>query len=44
MDQYNSNTLEGSRKSGKYLTLDEREMIQALHRQGKTLRSIAEIT
>ena len=41
MDQSNSNTIEGSRKLGHHLTLDERGMIQALHEQGYSLRGIA---
>lgn len=41
MDQYNFNTIEDTRKSGNHLTLDERGMIQALHRQGCSLRRIA---
>ena len=43
MDQSNSNTIETSRKLGKHLTLDEREMIQALHQQGYSLRDITTI-
>src|SRR5574344_3107406 len=41
MDQSNFNTIEGSRKLGHHLTLDERGMIQALHEQGYSLRGIA---
>jgi len=41
MDQSYSNTYEDSRKLGKHLTLDERGCIQALHRQGTSLRNIA---
>ena len=32
MDQSNFNTIEETRKSGRYLSLEERGMIQALHR------------
>ena len=42
MDTPNSTTNEAARKSGKHLTLDERGMIQALQREGKSLRAIAE--
>lgn len=42
MDQLNTTTSEGTRKQGRHLTLDERGMIQALHREGKSLRAIAE--
>lgn len=42
MDTPNSTTNEAVRKSGKHLTLDERGMIQALQREGKSLRAIAE--
>lgn len=41
MDQFSSTTLTSSRKRGKHLTLDERGMIQALHRENKSLREIA---
>ena len=41
MDQLNSNTDIISRKRGKHLSLDERGAIQALHRQGQSLRAIA---
>ena len=41
MDQLNSNTDIISRKRGKHLFLDERGAIQALHRQGQSLRAIA---
>ena len=40
MDQSNFNTIEETRKSGRYLSLEERGMIQALHRKGYSLRSI----
>ena len=43
MDTPNSTTNEAVRKSGKHLTLDERGMIQALQREGKSLRAIAEV-
>jgi len=43
MDQSNFNTIEGSRKLGHHLTLDERGMIQALHEQGYSLRGISPI-
>lgn len=43
MDCNNSNTNEEVRKSGSHLSLDERGMIQALHRKGLSLRAIAEI-
>ncbi len=41
MDQTYFNTIEDSRKSGSHLSLEERGMIQAMHRQGYSLRSIA---
>ena len=41
MDQSHFNTIEETRKSGRYLSLEERGMIQALHRKGYSLRSIA---
>ena len=41
MDQSHSNTIEDVRKSGSHLSLEERGMIQALHRQGLSLRGIA---
>lgn len=41
MDQSHFNTIEEPRKSGKHLSLEKRGMIQALHRQGLSLRSIA---
>jgi len=41
MDQSYSNTYENSRKLGKHLSLDERGVIQILHRQGMSLRGIA---
>ena len=43
MDKSYSNTIEEARKAGKHLTQDERGMIQALHREGKSLRAIAEM-
>ena len=43
MNQFHSNTIETSRKTGKHLTLDERGIIQALHQQGHSLRYIATI-
>ena len=43
MDQFQSNTIETSRKPGKHLTLDERGIIQALHQQRHSLRYIATI-
>jgi len=42
MDQYHFNTIEDVRKSGSHLSLEERGMIQALHRQGLSLRGIAD--
>lgn len=42
MDQTNSITNQEKRKRGKHLTLDERGMIQALYRNGYTLRAIAD--
>ena len=42
MDYTDSNTVEAARKRGKHLTLDERGQIQALKRQGFSLRAIAE--
>jgi len=41
MNHSHSNTNQDIRKSGKHLSLDERGMIQALHREGLTLRAIA---
>ena len=41
MDQNHFNTDEAVRKSGSHLTLAERGMIQALHREGMSLRDIA---
>ena len=41
MDQSHFNTVEDVRKSGRHLSLEERGMIQALHRQGLSLRRIA---
>ena len=40
MDKSHFNTIEDVRKSGSHLSLEERGMIQALHRQGLSLRSI----
>ena len=34
MDQSHFNTIEETRKSGRHLSLEERGMIQALHRKG----------
>ena len=41
MDHIHSNTIEGVRTPGRHLSLEERGMIQALHRQGLSLRDIA---
>ena len=41
MDHIHSNTIENVRASGRHLSLEERGMIQALHRQGLSLRSIS---
>lgn len=41
MNQSHFNTIEETRKSGRHLSLEERGMIQALHRKGYSLRSIA---
>ena len=41
MDHIHSNTIENVRASGRHLSLEERGMIQALHRQGLSLRAIA---
>ena len=41
MDQSHFNTIEETRKAGRHLSLEERGMIQALHRKGYSLRSIA---
>jgi len=41
MDHIHSNTIEEARKSGRHLSLEERGMIHALHRQGLSLRGIA---
>ena len=41
MDHNHSNIIEDVRKSGRHLSLEERGMIQALHRQGFSLRDIA---
>lgn len=40
MDHIHSNTIEDVRTSGRHLSLEERGMIQALHRQGLSLRNI----
>ena len=40
MDQNHFNTDEAVHKSGSHLTLAERGMIQALHREGMSLRDI----
>jgi hypothetical protein len=42
MDQLHSNTDASARKRGTHLTLDERGAIQALTRQGLSLRAIAD--
>jgi IS30 family transposase len=39
MDYIHSNTMEDVRISGRHLSLEERGMIQALHRQGLSLRT-----
>jgi len=41
MNQSHFNTIEETHKSGRHLSLEERGMIQALHRKGYSLRSIA---
>ena len=41
MDKSNFNTIEDVRKAGSHLSLEDRGMIQALHRQGYSLRRIA---
>ena len=41
MDHNHSNTIEDVRTPGRHLSLEERGMIQALHRKGYSLRSIA---
>ena len=41
MDPIHSNTIEDVRTSVRHLSLKERGMIQALHRQGLSLRNIA---
>ena len=41
MDHIHSNTIEDVRTPGRHLSLEERGMIQALHRQGHSLRDIA---
>ena len=41
MDPIHSNTIEDVRTSGRHLSLKERGIIQALHRQGLSLRNIA---
>ena len=41
MAQIHFNTIEEVRKAGSHLSLEERSMIQALHSQGYSLRSIA---
>lgn len=41
MDRNHSNIIEDIRTPGRHLSLDERGMIQALHRQGLSLRTIA---
>lgn len=42
MDHTYSNTNAEVHKLGRHLTLDERGMIEALHRQGFSLRAIGE--
>ena len=42
MDKSNFNTIEDVRKAGRHLSLEERGMIQVLHRQGYSLRRIAD--
>ena len=37
MDQFHSNTIETSRKPGKYLTLDGRGLIQVFYQQGHSI-------
>lgn len=41
MDYIHSNKIENVRTSGHHLSLEERDMIQAMHRQGLSLRNIA---
>lgn len=41
MDHIHSNTMEDVRIPGRHLSLEERGMMQALHRQGLSLRNIA---
>lgn len=41
MDRSHRNTESSFRTQGKHLTLDERGQIQALHREGLSLRDIA---
>ena len=41
MDHTHSNIIEDIRTPGRHLSLEERGMIQALHRQGLSLRAIA---
>ena len=41
IDHIHSNTIEDVRTSGLHLSLEERGMIQALHRRGLSLRNIA---
>ncbi|WP_157949635.1 helix-turn-helix domain-containing protein, partial [Megasphaera stantonii] len=41
MDHIHSNTIEDVRTPGRHLSLAARGMIQALHRQGLSLRNIA---
>ena len=41
MDHIHSNTFDDVHTSGRHLPLEERDMIQALHRQGLSLRAIA---
>lgn len=41
IDHIHSNTIEDVRIPGRHLSLEERGMIQALHRQGLSLRNIA---
>ena len=41
MDHIHSNTMEEVRIPGRHLSLEERGMMQALHRQGLSLRNIA---
>lgn len=43
MDHIHSNTFDDVHTSGRHLPLEERDMIQALHRRGLSFRDIAAV-